>query len=136
VQLHFVKDNDVNLRITAISATGGDWIEIHNPSDVALSARGWYLSDSSNLFRYRMPPLIIRGGETVRFRTRSNDTPESQVATLKRCQTNFNISFRETIRLTAADGNTAQAVDVTLLRRNQIQRLGRDGNWAVETENR
>jgi hypothetical protein len=130
VELHFVKSPDATLRITAISAAGGDWLEIHNPADTALTTRGLYLSDNSNLFRFRVPAVIIRPGETVRFATSANESLEP----LKHCRTNFNLSFRETLRLTASDGTVLQAVDVTLLRRNQVQRMGRDGNWRVEIE--
>jgi hypothetical protein len=131
IQLHFVKNGDAELRIRVISATGGDWLEIHNPSDTAFSAKGLFLTDNSNRFRFQMPTVIFRPGGSVVFKSRSN----SDTVTPKRCQTNFNFSFRETLRLSSADGRVLQAADVTLLKRNQVQRLGRDGNWTLSVDN-
>jgi hypothetical protein len=133
VELHFANCPAANLRITAVSAARNDWVEIHNPTNRGLSGRGLYLSDSnSNPYKWRLPAVVLQPGETVLIPMRSNDTDE----TLKHLRANFNLAFRETLRLTHHSGRTLQTVEVTRMRRDQVQRIGRDGTWAVERDTR
>jgi hypothetical protein len=132
VRVVFRKCDTANLQITAISAARDDYIEIHNPTDRVISARGLYLSDSgSNLHKWRMPHMIVRPGATVTVVMRSSIEDES---TLKRGRTNFNLAFRETLRLVDRDGNVLQNIEVTRMRRDEAQYLGRDGNWRLERD--
>jgi hypothetical protein len=131
VELHFAKAPGAHLRISAISSTGVDWLELHNPTDTRLSARGLYLSDSNNdFFKWRLPAILVQPNSTVLVRMRNNT--EDSAGSVKHMQTGFNIAFRETLRITDHSGTVLQAVDVTLLRRGEVQRMANDGNWYID----
>jgi hypothetical protein len=150
------------VHISAIQAraqgTQGNWIEISNGTNRTLSTRGLYLSDNWDRiddseqaappqdrefdFRYRMPAMVIRPGQTVFFRT--NNTPgdgTSNHRALKGAETNFGITFGERLRLADARGNVIQRVEVSLMTNQQMQRRGvgtegvDDGNWRIVSWN-
>jgi hypothetical protein len=97
-----VPDTSANLYISTINATqNGGWLEIHNPTDTAISTKGFYLSnDYGDLFLWQMPAVIIREGQTVRVRANSNTVD----VVLKRLTTNFDFNVGNTLYLSDATG--------------------------------
>jgi hypothetical protein len=83
--------------IEIIENDGVDVIRISNDTDNAISGKGLYLSDDTNdLFKWQMPSIIVRSGESILIR--SSDDGTTQV--LKRAQVNFNITSTTAIYLT------------------------------------
>jgi len=148
------------VEITAIQARAegaqGNWIEITNNTTQTLSTKGLYMSDNWNDnaedstsrpqdrdfdFKWRMPSIIIRPGETVFLRTSSTNL-DSHVA-LKGAETNFNVQFGERLRLArpnpSAPGgaDVLQRIEVSLMTNAQMQRRGvgptgvDDGHWRI-----
>lgn len=91
------------LIISEVNATGNNgWLEIHNPTNEAISCKGLHLSnDEQDLQIWQMPAVIIKAGDTVRIRANSNNI----CVTLKRMITNFNINIGDTIILINASGD-------------------------------
>src|SRR5947208_15073369 len=51
-----------------------DWIEIYNPSGVAVNLDGWYLTDSAgNLTKWRFPGTNLAGGSFLVVFASGND---------------------------------------------------------------
>jgi hypothetical protein len=121
-------NENAQLQINVVKATGNGWIEIHNPTDRTLSAKGLYLSDSDNNHqKWALPSIIVRPGETVRVLARNNEVDPA----LKRARTNFNISFGERLRLVDSEGEVLSLVEVTLMKRDEVQQRQRDGKFAI-----
>jgi hypothetical protein len=146
---------DANVNITAIQAraegTRGNWIEITNNTGVTINTRGLYMSDNFDRiedseqvaapqdrefdFRWRMPALILRPGQTIFIRT--TGSTEGEGSALKGMTTNFGITFGERLRLADARGNVLQRVEVSLMTNSEMQRRGvgangeDDGNWRI-----
>jgi hypothetical protein len=137
VELHFSKDANANIYISEVKATAfnsqaNDWVEIHNPTDSAISTRGIYLSESnSNFFKWQMPARTIRAGETVRFITNDNSADSA----LKRTRLGFNIGFGERLRLTDAAGNVLSFIEVPLMNDDETLIRQREGRYTVINHN-
>jgi parallel beta-helix repeat protein len=82
------------LYISAVNTTGNAWIEIHNPTEESLSCKNLYLSDGDN--QWQMPSVIVRPGQIIRVKDKSNDSD----FVLKRMQADFNFEPGQTIQLT------------------------------------
>jgi hypothetical protein len=93
-------------RATLADADGAfsDWIEIHNPDDLALDLRGWYLTDlAGNKTKWQFPAVTLpAGGYLVVFASSKNRTdPEGEL------HTNFALSAGgEYLGLIRPDGTT------------------------------
>jgi hypothetical protein len=82
-----------------------DWIELHNPDDVAVNLAGWYLTDSATAkTKWRLPAVTVQpGGYLVVFA--SNKDRASETGAL---HTNFALSTGgEYLGLIQPDGTTA-----------------------------
>ena len=103
---------------TANPTQNGGYIELHNPTNNAISTKGLYLStnepcrgiDCANCVddsfcNWQMPPVIIRPNETIRIRAKNNNV----CVVLKRMQTNFNFNAGETLYLTNAKNDVVAA---------------------------
>jgi hypothetical protein len=128
-----------NVSITQVQARSQNWFEITNRTNRTVTTRGLYLSDNytSNEeseerrphdFRFRMPSLVVRPGQTVFFALASNDNDDH----LKGARTNFGLSFGERFRLADSNGTILQHVEIGLMGHSQIQRMGTDGFWTVD----
>ncbi|MCL2754760.1 MAG: CotH kinase family protein, partial [Oscillospiraceae bacterium] len=131
VQLHFAECPTANLQITMVKAAGGDFLELHNPTTRSISGRGLYLTDSNDPHKWRLPPVIVRPGQTLFVPMSDNTRSADHARTHKGVRTNFNLSFRETLRLCDSRGNTLQTVEVTHMVREQVQTRSRTGDWSV-----
>jgi len=91
-----------HLYISNVNSTeNGGYIELHNPTDTAITTKGLYLSnDDDDPFLWQMPSLIVRGGETFRIRTQSNNTCE----VLKRIDVNFDLNEGDVLQLVDVNG--------------------------------
>jgi hypothetical protein len=98
-----------NLYISTVNSANGGWLEIHNPTDQAISCKGLYLSNyGQDLRMWQMPSVIIRSGQTVRVRANSNNVD----AVLKRMTTNFDIDVGSTIYLSDSSGQIISVFEV------------------------
>jgi hypothetical protein len=89
-----------HIYISKVNAADG-YIEIHNPTERAISTKGLYLSnDDEDLFMWQMPVFIIRPSMTIRIRTSSNNDDSF----IKRMQTNFDLAINGKVWLTDATG--------------------------------
>ncbi|MCH8045297.1 MAG: lamin tail domain-containing protein, partial [Planctomycetes bacterium] len=66
---HHPDDVRINEILSHTDRAGGDWVELHNTTDVTVDIGGWYLSDSgNNLRKFRIPDgTTIAGGGFVTF---------------------------------------------------------------------
>jgi hypothetical protein len=116
-----------HLQITAIKSGDQGFIELKNHTNRALSTAGLYLSDSnSNLQKWPMPDLTVPPNGTLLINTLDNSQPAD------RPQANFNLSLGERLRLSDAQGNVLDLVEVSLVYAGDVQRRGNDGKWRVE----
>lgn len=100
VRLVTVKSETPQLQIAAVSAKGhDDFIDICNLSDKAVSTKGYYLSDTEDLYKYRLPVLVVEPGETIRFVGKDNYSVES----LGQFTVNFNLKEGEVLSLSYLD---------------------------------
>jgi len=101
---------EANLYIRAVNIDENNgWIEIRNPTNRVLSARGMFLSnDDSELFMWQLPAIIIRQGESVRVRTESSNFSPVH----KRMTANFDVVGSEILRLTCFTGNVLYEFEV------------------------
>ncbi len=94
-------ENVYPLNISEISSKGGDWIEIHNTSDVAVSTKGLYLTDDPERpMKWSFPEMKIQPNEYLQLMC-DNAT---DVSALLKVEVNFNIKTGETIMLTGENG--------------------------------
>jgi hypothetical protein len=136
VSITFAKDPNDTPRINALQARRGNWIEVTNFSDQKLSTKGLYLSDgNNNFFKYRIPGIIIKPGETILFWTSSNTYSPALSNTPghlhKRSNVGFGINFGERLRLTRHDGEVIQLVEISMMTDRQKQERQADGNWTI-----
>jgi ferredoxin len=73
-------------------------IEIHNPTDKAVSTKGLFITDDDELFKWQMPSFIIRPNQSILIKG-VNDN----ITTIKRGMVNFDVSSAEKVLLTASD---------------------------------
>jgi len=60
----FMADNNRTLDDGDRAGEYPDWIEIHNPTDSAVSLDGWYLTDKDdNLTKWPFPNVLINSGQ-------------------------------------------------------------------------
>jgi exo-beta-1,3-glucanase (GH17 family) len=78
--------DSLSLRISAVNSDD-NWLEISNPTDKALSAKG--LSIARDYHEWRLPAVIVQPGEVVRVRGRDNDV----CVVLKGLQADFNFEI-------------------------------------------
>jgi hypothetical protein len=118
-----------SLYISAVKASGADWIEIRNDTDRAISTKGMYLSDSGgDLFKWAMPALIVKPNDSIIIACRNN----TATPILKRSRTSFNLAFGERVRLSDPRGNVVSVAEVSRMTRTQVQRRGSDGKYRIE----
>ncbi|MBL9127513.1 MAG: lamin tail domain-containing protein, partial [Verrucomicrobiales bacterium] len=84
-----------------------DWIEIYNPSPIALNLDGWYLTDATNnLAKWRFPATTIPGNGFLVVFASGNDrrVPGAPL------HTSFQLSAAgESVALVRPDGNTVSS---------------------------
>jgi hypothetical protein len=150
------------LRITAVQAQGdgqgrtGNWIEITNHSDQTITTRGLYMTNRWNSaedpnadpspshdrhfdFRWRMPAVIIRPGQTIFIKTSSSDnTIHEALKHLRRGNpgdpfdgVNFGISFGDRLRIANSQGEVFQRVEISLMTNDEFQLRHPNGDWRI-----
>lgn len=75
----------------------GDFVELHNRSDEAVSTAGWYLSDGGDPYGYPLPQMQLQPGEYLVIRCSGEET-------------GFGLSRGETLMLTGPDYRHAPLV--------------------------
>ncbi|MCL1832795.1 MAG: hypothetical protein FWG45_07840, partial [Oscillospiraceae bacterium] len=140
VEVSFKKEADMIPFISSVQAKRQNWFELTNYSDKTVSTRGLFLSDNYNSTeddetarrphdaKFRMPALIIRPGQTVRFALRASD-----VSTMKWNKANFSLSLGERFRMADSKGNIVQHIEVTQMSESDMQTRGQDGYWTIKT---
>ena len=98
----FMANNNNTLRDN--DGAYSDWIEIHNPTDAAVSLNGWYLTDdSTTLTKWQFPSVSIdAGGYLVVYASEKNRVDPAQPL-----HTNFKLAAEgEYLALVQPDGVT------------------------------
>lgn len=110
------------------TAGEGDWIELYNPSDEAVTLSGCYLSDDEmDLRKWELPRTEIPAKGTFTVACKNNE----QLSALKKYRANFSLKTGETLYFTDADGTILSKVAVVEMEENQslVRRL--NGTYAV-----
>ncbi len=112
------------------TAGEGDWIELYNPSDSAVTLSGCFLSDDElDLRKWEIPQTEIPAGSALTIACKNN----SQTSALKKYRTNFSLKTGEVLYFTDADGTVLSKADVVEMDETQslVRRL--DGTYAIGT---
>ncbi|MCL2071826.1 MAG: lamin tail domain-containing protein, partial [Oscillospiraceae bacterium] len=126
------------------------YVEIRNNTDHALSTRGMFISDQAgsnvqaNRFKFTMPSIIIKPGQSAFFPTRHNGNTSAFVAGdphnyttntpnyfKKRSKMDFNIDSDDRLYLFDAAGTQQQMVEVTVTHADQAQLRDADGSFRI-----
>lgn len=100
IELVMSESPEPELRIQAVAARGKeDYVELVNLSGQTVSTRGYYLSDGDDPYRYALPVMLLKPGETMRLVGEDNHSAES----LGQFSFGFNLKEGETLTLTLAE---------------------------------
>ena len=122
VELKVHETEEPLLAINAVKAKGNsDFIELINLSHKPVSTLGYFLSDDEDPYKYALPVMTLKPGETRRFYGRNCMDSEG----LGQIGMNFNLKRGETITLTYG----TQALETLLIPDLTEGRIyKRDGN--------
>lgn len=85
------------LQIAEVASRGQeDYVTLVNLSTQEISTKGYYLSDNEERYKYALPVIILKPGESVKLVGKDNDSAES----LGEFVLNFNLKEGETLSLT------------------------------------
>lgn len=116
-------------KYSLIDADGdrGEWVELFNASNEAVSLRGYYLSDTAeNLFRYALPDVTIGAGEYLVVFLSGKDRTDAEI------HANFGLSLDETM-LYLTDANKLRTDALPLLHEEKANvSVGRAVNGSVQ----
>lgn len=110
------------------TAGEGDWIELYNPSDAAVTLSGCFLSDDAlDLEKWELPRTEIPAGGTFTVACKNNE----ELSALKKYRANFSLKTGETLYFTDADGTLLSKVPIvdTGENRSLVHRL--NGRYAI-----
>ena len=126
IELVVTTAEDVVLQINSICAKGNaDFIEIINMSDKSVTTKGYFLSDSEDMYKYVLPNVLLQPGETRRFYGKDC----TDVEALGQFGLNFNLKQGETITLSRGE-QILETLQVPDLSENSIyQRSGNTGKF-------
>ncbi|MCM1551113.1 MAG: CotH kinase family protein [Butyrivibrio sp.] len=103
------------LQIAEVAGRGQeDYVTLINLSTQDINTKGYYLSDSEDMYRYALPVMVLKPEESVRLVGKDNDSAES----LGEYVLNFNLKEGETLSLTYM----SEIIDIVTL-----PKLSRDG---------
>jgi hypothetical protein len=95
-----------------------DTITLTNNSNVTIGTGGFFLSDSnSNFLKYELEHIELPAGESLTV------------------EPDFRLSLGERLRLSDVNSNVLQLVEVSRLRNGDVQKLGRDSKWRIDSSN-
>lgn len=126
VELVMREVSEPRLQISAVAARGNeDYVELVNLSGQTVSTRGYYLSDSDELYRYALPALTLKPGETMTLVGEGNHSAES----LGQFSFDFNLKTGETLTLTCREEATDSIVIPKMSEDGVYVRDFRRGIW-------
>lgn len=119
---------DPTLIINAVKAKGSsDYVELSNLSHQVISTKGYYLSDSDDPYKYALPVLALKPGQTQRFYGRDC----ADVEGLGQPGMNFNLKKGETLTLTCGQ-ETLESILIPDLSENGVYQRQGAGEEFVE----
>ncbi len=112
------------------TAGEGDWIEIYNPSDEAVSIGGYFLSDDEeDLKKWEFPACSVPAKGVITVSCKNN----KETSALHRYQVNFNLKTGETLYFSDKDGNILSSARVVVMDEDKSITLGIDGKYRIGT---
>ncbi|MGN0656211.1 MAG: CotH kinase family protein [Ruminiclostridium sp.] len=110
------------------TAGEGDWIEIYNPSDDAVSISGYFLSDDEDdLKKWEFPACSVPAKSVLTVVCKNN----KETSALHKYQTNFNLKTGETLYFSDKDGNIISSARVVVMDEDKSITLGIDGKYRI-----
>lgn len=125
---------DDGLKISRIYNKGSnEWVEIHNPTNEAISTKGLYLSDNpGKLDKWAFPTTTINPGESLLLVGKNNRKSYA----LKRISYDFGIKTGETIFLSKANREIISFVTVPQLGKSYVYQYDFvSGKYRIENYN-
>lgn len=108
----------------------GDWIELYNSSDEAVTITNYCLSDKENkLQKWEIPETTIPAHGTFTVACKNND----EESALKKYRTNFSLKTGETLFLTDESGNILSRVSIVEMDETQSLTRRADGKYAISS---
>ena len=112
------------------TAGEGDWIEIYNPSDEAVSIGGYFLSDDEeNLKKWEFPACSVPAKGVITVSCKNN----KETSALHRYQVNFSLKTGETLYFSDKEGDIISSARVVVMDEDKSITLGIDGRYRIGT---
>lgn len=109
------------------TAGDGDWIELYNPNNIAISTDGYYLSDDIQMLnRWRIPAVTVEPGETLVIVCKNN----KDLSALHKLVTNFSLKTGETLYLSDSNGTVFSRTAVIDMDSEQSLSRNSDGSYS------
>lgn len=112
------------------TAGSGDWIELYNSSDEAVTIKNYYLSDKDDkLQKWEIPETTIPAHGIFTVACKNNE----EESALKKYRTNFSLKTGETLFLTDESGNILSKVSIVEMEETQSLTRKADGKYAISS---
>lgn len=131
VILYVSRTGKSGVYISEVYTSGsGDWIELYNSSDEAVTIKNYYLSDKDDkLQKWEIPETTIPARGTFTVACKNNE----EESALKKYRTNFSLKTGETLFLTDESGNILSKVGIVEMEETQSLTRRADGKYAISS---
>lgn len=127
-ELHKSQEESIHRKgpvLSKVASRGKDeWIELFNPQEESIRIGGYYLSDDrANLNQYRIPDLVLKAGESIRFHGKNNPVLSAYLL-------NFGLKAGECLYLSDQNGQIIDSVYVfNMTEQEYYGRINSAGEW-------
>lgn len=127
--LYVNKEEQTGVYVSEVYTAGdGDWIELYNPSNEALTLKKYYLSDDEdNLKKWELPETTIPAQSTYTIACKNNE----ELSALKKYRTNFSLKTGETLFFTDENGSILLQVSIVDMKETESLTRRPDGNYTI-----
>lgn len=122
--------SDQPLYISEVYTTGNaDWIKLYNPNNVAVSTKGFYLSDDETILnKWNIPAVTIEPEQSLVIVCKNNKDSTA----LMKLVTNFSLKEGEVLSLSDSGGKVIGKVVIQDVGENQSQERQPDGTYKAK----
>lgn len=127
--LYVNKEEQTGIYVSEVYTAGdGDWIELYNPSNEAVTLKKYYLSDDEeDLKKWELPETTIPPQSTYTIACKNNE----ELSALKKYRTNFSLKTGETLFFTDGSGNALSQVSIVDMKKTESLTRRPNGNYVI-----